>query len=643
VDDAVWRIGAVDREDRVPAVGHEILVGVAEEAVDGVEVGKREVGGLARGRVGADGCGRGPRRQHVHRPLRTPGAKTSRRSRGAAARSACPASVGGEDASQAQSSVKAAAPRRARVIGTLAGTGKPGRLGSDASGFCHARCVSATRSSRTHAWTERLIPGFCTGCAGNTARTSPAHRFVALFIAARLRTMSVAGTLAREISPMTCHSTAPWSRTGHTALLALFGLLAACERGSAPFDPAHTVPAANVAQTTAPLQFTVRGPDERTPVAGATVRIYGLRQDGTLGDVATGLTDGQGIAIFDLDPADYCATVRTSPTEWLGLTIVVPATPFAYTQGGPAFAPMTRGLRAYRPFTPATFEDCWTRLPIQHAAPLTHERVIMQDPFTVNATVLDPNGQPLSGVDVYAVIPVDVPWRPANLDPEILTGFFSYVDRTASPASVVVGPGGPYALEFQGLFQGFNLTASLKGQAGQSGGTDIVVLQAEPLVCTLPTIVQDAGQPGIDFLQAAYGYHADLALNADLTIMALQLKLQGGGPATVRVRTDIAGVARHVNTVAFECVNGDCFFIREQETANNPQHVQLFSQNLGGGLAKVTLVVLGIPTPHDHVFFQATAANDRVPLAPQTWVRLTQPTRCSVQQSNDDKWYVGEI
>jgi hypothetical protein len=392
----------------------------------------------------------------------------------------------------------------------------------------------------------------------------------------------------------------------------------------------------------APLVFGVRDQNGNR-IAGATVRVYT-----GAGPVATAISDGNGLATVNLPEGNYCATARVVPEEWLDLDIIVPSTPFTYTPVAALYGPVVRTASGWVPFTPDAFEECHTDLPIVHDGPVSDEGVRLGTPFNVQATVMGLDGQPLDGVDVYAIIPVDVPWRPAGLDPEILTGFFSFINTTGSPADVVVSPNAPFALEYQAPSgTGFNLTASGKGMGGIGGGTSAFMLDAAPLMCIESIETLPAGEKSIDYLQVQYGYHATLALTPDLGIAAVQLKHSGNGKSRLDFRVDLPNGRRNV-TLDYACENGQCTAnsVKFSGGPSNGMSLQAYFRHLGGGVVKVSAVLMNVPANHERVTFNATAAGDQVPLASKeqqtsAYILYGKPPRCSVQSSNDDRWAIG--
>lgn len=414
----------------------------------------------------------------------------------------------------------------------------------------------------------------------------------------------------------------------------------ACERVVPPLEPPGAVMSVS---TDPPLVFAVSN-QNGDRVEGATVRVF---TGG--GPVATAISDAYGLATVNLPEGSYCATARLVPEEWLGLDIIVPSTPFAYTPVAAFHGPVVRTAAGWVPFTPDAFEECYTDLPLFHDGPASDEGVTLGAGFNVQATVMGLDGQPLDGVDVYAVIPVDVPWRPSDLDPDIRTGFFSFINATGSPANVVVSPNAPFALEYQAPFaDGFNLTASGKGTAG-AGGSGSFMLDAAPLMCIENVETFPAGEKSIDYLQVQYGYHASLSLTPDLGIAAVQVKHSGDGKSRLDFRVDLPSGRRTV-TLDYACENGNCTAksVKFSGGPNNGMSLEAYFRHLGGGVVKVSAVLMGIPANHQRVTFNATASGDQVPLSSKeqetsAYILYGKPGRCSVQSSNDDRWAIGVL
>jgi hypothetical protein len=435
---------------------------------------------------------------------------------------------------------------------------------------------------------------------------------------------------------------------GNRAVLCLtLAASAACadSPSEAPLTPDQN--AAAVTSALAGLLTTVVAPDGKTAVAFATVRAYGIRSDGTVGPMGHGITDAEGKTTIQLPPGKYCLSARTAPTAWIdGLDIVTPAEPFTYSPIPVVYGPVVNGTRGYVPFTQAAFDNCYTSLPVKLGSSGAKETVKMAAPFKVRPEVLDLNGQPLTGVEVYAVIPATAPWA-TGYPAGIQTAFFSQVDRTESPADLVVSSGAPYALEFQELYAGFNVTGTKKGTAGAANGTETFTMEAAPLMCQQTTEDFPAGEPGIDFVRANYGYHASLGLGLDATTFALQLKHTGTGPVTVTFRTDLP-MGRWTTTVSFSCAGGSCSGAKFSNSGGNSQVAQIFHAPKDGGV-KTTIVLSGISSEHLLLLFAAKTPGDAVPLtsrsgATDAFIAVARPaSACVVQESNDDKWGVAPI
>jgi hypothetical protein len=431
------------------------------------------------------------------------------------------------------------------------------------------------------------------------------------------------------------------------ALVPLF--LAGCERARPPLEAGTdaSIPEITTNPPVPPtlsepaILFTVRGLDG-TGVAGATVRVYTGE-----GPVATALSDEAGLATVHLPQGRYCATARVVPVEWLELDIVVPPTPLSYSPAATQYGPVVRTGDEWVPFTPAAFEECYLGLPIVHEGLLTDERVDLPAGFNVHTMVMGLDGQPMKGVDVYAVIPVDVPWRPADLDPEVKTGFFTFVNQTNLPANVVVSPNTQFALEYQATsaVNGFNLTASAVGMAGSGGGSSTFVLSAAPLMCVETVTPLAVGENGLDYVQIQAGYHASLVLVPDPGVAAVQIKHTGNGKSTIDFRVDLVE-GRRGASLTYACEEGSCSTLSVEYSDGSPDglSLQTYYHHLGRGAVKTTVVLMNIPATHERVLFRARSAGDRVPAAQEgegTYILMDRPAACSVQSSNDDRWAIG--
>lgn len=425
--------------------------------------------------------------------------------------------------------------------------------------------------------------------------------------------------------------------------LALLGL--ACASEPSPTDP-HDGSAALVAAAS-PLTVTVYAPDGGTPVAQATVRAYGYGADGVFGAVATATTDGAGVAILDVAPGDYCVSARTAPDGWQALNIVTPPQQLVSYAAPPAvYGPVVRARREYVPFSPGAFRYCYEELPVRVGNRGASETVRLAPPFQVLPEILDLQGQPLSGVDVFAVLPVDVPWGP-ELPPGVKRAFLSTYDRTASPANVVVSQGAPYALEFQQSYGPFNITGTAKGTAGNGGGTAAFAMEAAPLLCRQTLETFPAGGTGVDFTKVNYGYHASLGLLPDPTVVALQLVHWGDGPVTVTLRTDLPQ-GRWTTTVDYVCADGTCGDAVKKFSGGNTEDVYVYHMSKPDGSVKTTVVLTQIPPDHVRVLFAAKSPGDAIPLssrnvASDAFFEVQRPAWCVIEESNDDKWAVGDI
>jgi hypothetical protein len=431
-------------------------------------------------------------------------------------------------------------------------------------------------------------------------------------------------------------------------VLASAGLAACASPGDAPFATDDSL--AFAPGSTAPIEFTVSAPDGTTPVANATVRIYGIRDDGTVGPIAnaTGLTNAAGFLSLDLPAGDYCASVRVAPPEWLTLDHVAPDQPLTFTPIGQLYGAVVRGRRNYVPFSPGTYQDCYTSLHLRHRGAKTEETVALGPGVRLTTDVVAPDGSALTGANVYAVMPVSVPWyTPSN---GVFGAFFSFMNTTASPTDVVVSPGVPFALEFQGevevmangILRKLNLTASGKGTANADGTS---TLEASPLMCVQSTVHVPAGEPNVDFLMANFGYHANLDLSSDRSVASVELKHTGTGLATVTFRTDLAN-GRHTSTLNFTCANGNCQTTSIQHSGGNPEWLFHTSRVLATGETKTTVVLGNIPA-HTFLTFAAKSAGDGIPLSSKSddasaFIPFpAPPAQCLPSAGNDDRWAIG--
>jgi hypothetical protein len=394
------------------------------------------------------------------------------------------------------------------------------------------------------------------------------------------------------------------------------------------------------------LRVKVVAPDGKTAVSSVTVRAYGVRGDGTVGPMGDGITDAKGYASLDLPPGDYCLSARTAPPEWLDLDIVTPPEPLTYQPVEKVYGPVVTAKYGYVPFSQDAFDRCYTKRPVRVWKYGSTEVVKMGSPFVVAPQIIDLDGEFLDGIDVYAVIPATAPWATTS-DPEIGTAFFSMVDQTASPAEVGVSPGAPYAIEFQQEHGGFNITGTVKGMAGSGGGTAPLLVEAAPLMCRQTTRTFPAGNHGVDFLSANYGYHATLGLEPDLSTVALQLRHKGDGFVTVTFRTDLKH-GRKTTTVKYGCVKGKCGWDQVWNSGGNHQTADVFHARQDGGVVKTTIVLSGIPANHRGILFGARSNHDAVPLPSRhddwsSMFEVPQPDICRIEQSNDDKWGVADL
>lgn len=402
----------------------------------------------------------------------------------------------------------------------------------------------------------------------------------------------------------------------------------------------------------ATLTVTVLAPDANLPVKDATVRAY--TWNGTSGGVvASELTNANGVATLVLAPGNYCLSARTAPADWQDLVIVAPGGVRPDFEELPAtYGPVVSGPDIFVPVTPQSYTDCWQKLPVKVSPSGGEVRIRMAPGQRLQPEVLDLDGTPLTGVDIYAVIPVPTPPWVTNLPEGARTAFLSMYDRTASPADLVVSSNAPFALEFQQSHGPFTITGTVKGTANNGNALSI---EAAPLMCTQTLKEFPSGTPGIDFLKVNYGYHAlpvadpvnGAALLPDRSAVALQLIHRGDGPVTITLRTDTQR-GRRTTTIDYDCANGNCGPERIKYSGNNTQEAFVFHMPKPDGTVKTTVVLTGIPADHQQVLFAAKSKHDAIPLpsretATDAFFIVPQPKACVIAASNDDKWMIGEI
>lgn len=435
------------------------------------------------------------------------------------------------------------------------------------------------------------------------------------------------------------------SRARRARQAVLFTVAMFVAYGCAATDSVTTPERAASVTTTALVELvvTVVAPDGKTPVQFATVRAYGAG-----GIVASATSDAAGLASLSLEAGDYCLSARTIPLEALELDVVAPADAPAQLTPLPAvYGPVVTGRREYVPFTQANLDYCYTQRPVRVGTNGGKETVRMVQPFELRPEVYDANGVLIPDVFVYGVVQITPPWQTnAALPTALLSGF----DITRPMSSLVVSPGGDYAVEFQQLFGNFNITGTLKGKAGPGGGVVPLRMEASPLMCKQTMLEFKGKSSGLKFTKVNYGYHAGLdatqLLVPDLDILAIELLHTGSGPVTVTFRTDLP-IGQHTTTVDYSCANGDCAGALVKHSGGNPQQLEVFHMNKGGGLAKTTLVLRNIPE-HRAVLFGAKTSGDAIPTTSRNnstdaLIAVGQPTICVIEESNDDKWAVGEI
>lgn len=417
------------------------------------------------------------------------------------------------------------------------------------------------------------------------------------------------------------------------------------------------------------LEVKVVAPNGNTPVRGATVRAYVW--DGRKGGVvASKVTGSDGIATLKLAPGNYCLSARTAPADWQDLVIVAPGEPRTSFLPPPVtWGPVVSGSYGYVPLTPKTFRDCWKKLPVKVKRSGGSEKIVMAPGTTVTPEILGLDGQPLTGIEVYAVIPVEAPWV-KNLPEGVRPAFLTTYDRTASPADLVVSAGAPFALEFQQPLGRFNVTGTVKGTGGSS---TVATIEAAPLMCTqttedFPSDGHDRSRKydkhdrygkhdrdGVDFLRVNYGYHADAAANPmggdalrpDRTTVSLQLVHRGDGPVTITLRTDTKK-GRWTTTIQYDCAKGRCGKPKISDSGNSRQEALVFHMPKPDGSVKTTVVLTRIPADHRQVLFSAKSKHDAIPLTPRrdatsAFFAVPRPKACVIEQSNDDKWLVGDL
>lgn len=474
-------------------------------------------------------------------------------------------------------------------------------------------------------------------------------------------------------------------RTGALRLLVVIGLgLAACDQP--PLEPVAAGPDLMPRfLTTAPVYpFSVAVTAGGQPVEGAIFRLT----HSTGFTITSGKTDAAGVATVNAPRADYCVTVRVVPVSIMAEPVVAPAVI------PPTLAGELSGLRKNLApvtvdrfgngvaFSPAVFQDCLANGPTKHSGNSTSLSVALPEAARYTLPLRGPDGQSLFAgnpglqqIVGYAVTPVQTrhlaPEYMFSNDGAFFDGFLQSVSGQSRPAdasAVVnlefgVAPGSPVQIEYQqSVTQGgrtINFTATLKEfMAGAAGPHTLDALIAEPLYCSQ----HDVAFPGYTrFFSANFGYMADAnpaidanstdlrtLLVSNLTVVPLELVVRLNESYTVSFREDPTSGGRTTSELSFACGADSCQRTGTKSPGGSG-HVHFdFYRKLDANTAKATIFLTGVRNSSSVSWQAKASSNEAVPPASKSnttsaFIAVPKPssTTCLVQDSNDDKFFLG--
>jgi hypothetical protein len=344
------------------------------------------------------------------------------------------------------------------------------------------------------------------------------------------------------------------------------------------------------------------------------------------------------------------------------------------------------------PWTGTGMASCLTQMPTKHngssttlevALPPAAEYVLrLVGPDGLSLFDSNPNLQTVVG---YAVTNFATNRRPGGFtfDTDLENGFLQFVALAERPATPGVIPvlnygfaiGQPVQIEFQQSSlidvtigstteqRVLNFTATLPTFTAVAGTDplDLGQLIAEPLYCnqqfeTFPKLKS--------FVSVNAGFMAEAnlidpgettltpLLLPRLDVIPVELVVKGDDQFTVSFREDLLGGSRNTSDLVFSCVNGLCATQSQKTSGGSGHYIVSFFRTLSASekTAKATLFLTGLTDPNDRVTYSAkgkgTGESIPVPSRKNTFAsetRVQKPANpfCPVQDSNDDKFFIG--
>jgi hypothetical protein len=416
-------------------------------------------------------------------------------------------------------------------------------------------------------------------------------------------------------------------------------------------------------------------------VQGAVARL--VDADGNVITLAP--TGANGTQTSNALTGDYCVTVRLAPPSALAEPIIVPAAiPAGLAAELPLrtdVAPVVVTKTGFASWTASGLVNCLNTTPTKHNGSGTTIHVVLPASARLQMNLVGPDGQSLfdqhpnlTEVVGYFVSAVNTASkRPGNVsfDPDLEDGFLQFVSRSARPVSGPADPllfglapnqSGNVEVQHSTVASGrtLNYTATLPFTAG-AGGT-LTVLQeqlfAEPLFCNQ----QFATFPQLDEIQSVnVGFMADprvIANNLDLTrvllpnltVSPMELVVSLGEEYTVTYREDQAGGSRLTSDITFLCSATSCQTTGQKTSGGSGHIIFAFYRTIDANTAKATLFLTGLAANSARLTYsvKAKGTGEAIPIpskknafAAETLINKPAGTSCPVQDSNDDKFFMG--
>lgn len=408
---------------------------------------------------------------------------------------------------------------------------------------------------------------------------------------------------------------------------------------------------------------------EGTPAAGRVVTVVNnvlgpFRQDGS---VTMDLTGADGVAtISGLQvPGNYCVHVRplTSIASATGSGDLVVPDPSPPTQAEDEAGAITGADLTSVAFTnPNYVQFCVQTPPISLDVNNSQVNVTLQlqAGVSVEVQVTDLNGE-TQALPAWAVMDKtgEIPWCPPEIQAlGINCGILLSTTPNSGATLTGLPPASQVAVEILGEVagQGFLAFSNPQVTTPQTGQPPVVLqVQSEPLLCSLnvKNEREDDASPGkINFLDPVKdGFRGELA-NAVITAtdeVTVFYDQTGNGNAQLHMRFRMASTDA-LNLVArYSCQNGACTQgtqSGEALSAGIMAEAFFSPQNNGGGIARVTWVVSGLPASLTGVEYRLSSSGDDFPDPPRPnqqagFSPIPIPTTCDADQSNDDEWWIG--